>query len=65
MKHLLVAAAMTVLLAGPAWAQGKPAPEGARAYIIWPSDGAVIRGGKLWVRMGLSNMGVTPSDVAQ
>jgi hypothetical protein len=29
-------------------------------YIIWPPDGAVITGGKLWVRMGLRNMGVCP-----
>jgi len=33
-------------------------------YIIWPPDGAVIHGGKLWVRMGLRNMGVCPKGVA-
>ena len=38
-------------------------PPGAEGYIIWPPDGAVIHGGKLWVRMGLRNMGVCPKGV--
>ncbi|RKT22779.1 uncharacterized protein DUF4399 [Paraburkholderia sp. RAU2J] len=38
---------------------------GAEEYIIWPSDGTVIHGGKLWVRMGLRNMGVCPKGVAR
>jgi hypothetical protein len=38
------------------------APE-ARAYIIWPADGATIDGGKLWVRFGLRNMGLAPAGV--
>jgi hypothetical protein len=37
-----------------------PAPKNAEAYIIWPSDGTVINGGKFWMRMGLRNMGVAP-----
>lgn len=40
-----------------------PAPANAEVYIIWPTDGTVIRGGKLWVRMGLRNAGVAPKDV--
>lgn len=40
-----------------------PAPKNAETYIIWPSDGAVIEGGKLWVRMGLKGMGVCPKGV--
>jgi len=40
-----------------------PAPPNAEAYIIWPPDGAVISGGKLWVRMGLRNMGICPKGV--
>ncbi len=44
-------------------AQREKAPDGARAYIIWPADGAVIQGGKLWVRMGLQNMGLTPAGI--
>jgi hypothetical protein len=39
------------------------APKDARAYIIWPSNGAVIDGGKFWVRMGLQNFGVAPAQV--
>ncbi|MBP2302117.1 DUF4399 domain-containing protein [Azospirillum picis] len=41
------------------------APDDAHAYILWPRDGAVVSGGKLWVRMGLQNMGVAPAGVAQ
>ncbi|SMH61977.1 DUF4399 domain-containing protein [Azospirillum agricola] len=47
----------------PAAAQREAAPEGARAYIMWPYDGSVINGGKLWVRMGLQNMGVAPAGI--
>jgi hypothetical protein len=46
-----------------AHAAGTPSPPNAEAYIIWPPDGAVISGGKLWVRMGLRNMGVCPKGV--
>ena len=51
---------------GPAIAaERKPAPEGAHAYIIWPPDGAVIPGGKFWLRMGLSGAGVAPAGIAK
>jgi hypothetical protein len=40
-----------------------PAKEAATAYIIWPSDGAVIPGGKFWLRMGLSGAGIAPAGV--
>jgi hypothetical protein len=59
-KSFLVA----LLLAGTttAHATGRtPAPPDARAYIIWPKNGTVINGGKLWVRMGLRNFNVAPS----
>ncbi|MGB0126598.1 MAG: DUF4399 domain-containing protein [Rhodocyclaceae bacterium] len=49
----------------PALAERTPAPKDAEAYIIWPSDGTVVEGGKLWVRMGLRNMGVSPKGVHQ
>jgi hypothetical protein len=55
--------AVTLCVAAPALAQATPAPPGAVAYIIWPPDGQVIQGGKLWVRMGLKNMGVAPAGV--
>ncbi|RJF96356.1 DUF4399 domain-containing protein [Noviherbaspirillum saxi] len=44
-------------------AEQNPAPENALVYFIWPADGAVITGGKFWVRMGLRNMGVAPKGV--
>lgn len=37
-----------------------PAPKDAEVYIIWPHDGSVIHGGRLWVRMGLRGAGVAP-----
>lgn len=67
MKRLLTAtlaaivvgtAAITVATADP-----KPMPKDAYVYIIWPPDGAVIRGGKFWVRMGLSGAGIAPAAV--
>lgn len=55
----------TFIVAGTlAQAEQTPSPPGAEEYIIWPSDGAVIHGGKLWVRMGLRNMGICPKGVA-
>ncbi|AJZ63551.1 hypothetical protein OI25_6178 [Paraburkholderia fungorum] len=53
----------TASLSDSARAEQTPSPPGAEEYIIWPSDGAVIHGGKLWVRMGLRNMGVCPKGV--
>ena len=41
-----------------AHAQGTPAPKEALLYIIWPQNGAIIKGG-FWCRFGLRNMGVT------
>ncbi|NIF78713.1 DUF4399 domain-containing protein [Paraburkholderia sp. Cy-641] len=64
---LCVAAVAVFTSVGPsgaAYAEQTPSPPGAEEYIIWPPDGAVIHGGKLWVRMGLRNMGVCPKGVA-
>jgi hypothetical protein len=52
-----------VPLSRSALAAQTTSPPGAEEYIIWPPDGAVIHGGKLWVRMGLRNMGVCPKGV--
>jgi hypothetical protein len=38
-------------------------PADAKVYIIWPYDGAVISGGKFWLRMGLFNAGIAPAGV--
>ncbi|MDT3671461.1 MAG: DUF4399 domain-containing protein [Aromatoleum sp.] len=61
-REIALAALAAASLAS-ASAAGTPSPENAEAYIIWPPDGAVISGGKLWVRMGLRNMGVCPKGV--
>ncbi|MEO8411696.1 MAG: DUF4399 domain-containing protein [Propionivibrio sp.] len=47
-------------MGAPAFAAGTPSPENAKVYIIWPGNGAVIQGGKFWIRMGLRNMGISP-----
>lgn len=61
----VVAIAVAICSAwGPAQAADRrPAPEGAVAYIIWPRDGAVIPGGKFWLRMGLSGAGIAPAGI--
>jgi hypothetical protein len=60
-----VAAVVLLAVSGTmAFAEGRtPAPKDAEVYIIWPPDGAVIKGGKLWVRMGLRNAGDAPKGV--
>lgn len=55
-------AAGAALASGMAAAQPAPMPEAARAYILWPPDGQVIRGA-FWVRMGLSGAGIAPAGV--
>ena len=63
-NYLLVAAALLLLsgAAGVAVAQSTM-PGDAAVYILWPPDGAVIPGGKFWVRMGLVNAGIAPAGV--
>jgi hypothetical protein len=34
-----------IMLATPAFPQGKPSPDDASLYFIWPQDGAVIKDG--------------------
>ncbi|MGF6541423.1 hypothetical protein OKW50_005577 [Paraburkholderia youngii] len=60
----LVAVCIGIGTGSVARAEQTASPPGAEEYIIWPSDGAVIHGGKLWVRMGLRNMGVCPKGIA-
>lgn len=64
LREITLAALTTATLTlSAAIAAGTPSPPNAEAYILWPPDGAVIVGGKLWVRMGLRNMGVCPKGV--
>ena len=52
-----------MLVAAPPALAAETSPSGAKEYIIWPSDGATIKGGKFWLRMGLANMGLAPAGV--
>jgi hypothetical protein len=63
-RLFLLIVCMIGICTGGAAAQNQPAPPDAQAHIIWPPDGQVVQGGKLWVRMGLKNMGVAPSGVS-
>jgi len=60
---LLAVFAAALSFASTAMAGSTPAPKDAEVYIIWPQNGAVISGGKFWLRMGLRNMGVAPKGV--
>lgn len=59
-----IALLLTLFSAGAAVAGGErtPAPEDARAYIISPADGAVVKS-PVTVVFGLSGMGVAPAGV--
>ena len=56
-RAVLLAAVLTVLPVA-AYSQGTRAPADAFLYIIWPPDGATVKGA-FWCRFGLRNMGVT------
>jgi hypothetical protein len=60
----ILAAALTwaALAAPAARAQQASLPSDAKVYILWPPDGAVIKGG-FWIRMGLSGAGIAPAGV--
>jgi len=67
MRHLLTAAAASLMIASTAFAADDrlPAPEGAKAYIISPADGATVSN-PVTLIFGLEGMGVAPAgaDVA-
>ena len=59
--NLLAAlASFIIILAAPVFAAPTPSPKNAEAYIIWPPNNAVLHSGKIWLRMGLRNMGIAP-----
>jgi hypothetical protein len=59
MKAVTGVVLMSVVMAMPLGVAAQtPAPPDAFLYIIWPPDGARIKG-PFWVRFGLRNMGVT------
>lgn len=60
---VLAAALVVALSAMPAaYAQQSTMPPDAKVYILWPPNGAVIKGG-FWIRMGLSGAGIAPAGV--
>lgn len=63
----IAALLMVLVIATPssdiALAGDTPIKEDARVYFIWPKNGQVIKGGKLWVRMGLRDAGLAPAGV--
>ena len=61
-RHAMLAA-LAAAMALPAAAQVRtPSPEGARAYIIQPEDGAVVSG-PVHVVFGLAGMGIAPAGI--
>lgn len=68
-SRLAVCASVVAVLAMPIVASADdakiprtPAPEGARVYIIQPTDGAILQN-PVVVRFGLSGMGVAPAGI--
>jgi hypothetical protein len=59
----LAALSTALFMTAPAFAEGTPSPKNAEVFIIWPTNGTVITGGKFWLRMGLRNMGIAPKGV--
>ena len=62
MKRLMLALVFMVTMV-PALQAGEKSSPDAKVYIVWPRDGAVIKGGKFWLRMGLKGMGIAPAGV--
>lgn len=62
MKNFFFAATMGLLLGGAAHADGhrSPAPDGARAYIVSPADGATVSN-PVTIVFGLEGMGIAPA----
>ncbi len=64
MKHFMTALAASALLAAPAFAEGhrSPAPEGAKAMILSPADGATVSN-PVTIQFGLEGMGIAPAGI--
>lgn len=58
----IVAAAVAVAFAAPAWAGDTPSPEGASVYIINLSDGDRAQN-PVTIQFGMRGMGVAPAGV--
>lgn len=64
MNRFIAIASATLAMAAPVFADGhrSPAPDGARAYIISPSDGETVTN-PVTIVFGLEGMGVAPANV--
>lgn len=64
MKYLIPVTAAIFLATAPALADGhrSVAPDGARAYIVMPADGAVVNN-PVTIVFGLEGMGIAPANV--
>ncbi len=62
-KRIIGAAAVFGLCASAAVAGETAIEKNAHVYIIWPQNGQVINGGKLWVRMGIRNASIAPAHI--
>ncbi len=62
--YTTLALIISALISGPALAEGarKPAPEGAKAYIISPANGDSVSG-PVTILFGLEGMGVAPAGI--
>jgi hypothetical protein len=60
LARIALLCAALALLPAAAPAQGKVTPKDALIYIIYPEDGATVKG-SFWCRFGLRNMGVAPA----
>ena len=57
-SRVALVAALLIVLPLAAYSQETRAPVDAFLYVIWPPDGATVKGA-FWCRFGLRNMGVT------
>ncbi len=64
-RLLALSLALGVPLGAALAQEAKTPPPGAVVYFIYPQNGTVVSGGKLWVRMGLRNMGIAPAGIAK
>jgi hypothetical protein len=61
-RFVLAMGLAAALVTAPAFAERMPAPEGAKAYIIAPTEGSAVSN-PVTIRFGLEGMGVAPAGV--
>lgn len=64
MRSCLIAITLTLAIASNAPAAGRPSPEGAKVYIVAPTQGEVVSS-PVKIVFGLSGMGVAPAGMDQ